>query len=74
MRQQFHFWMEENKKMKENKKHYVCMYASLISPIEKTNTIKFHLYVESNKQKWTDIKKKTQRYRKQTGSCQKGDE
>lgn len=50
MRQQFHFWMEENKKMKENKKHYVCMYASLISPIEKTNTIKFHLHVESNKQ------------------------
>jgi len=61
MRQQFHFWMEENKKMKENKKHYVCMYASLISPIEKTNTIKFHLYVESNKQnKWAHLIKQKQ--------------
>ena len=42
----------------------------------KTNTIKFHLCMESKKQsKWTKImkQKQTHRYREQTGGCQSGE-
>ena len=42
----------------------------------KTNTIRFHLYMDSKKQnKWTNIRKQkeTHRYREQTGGCQSGE-
>ena len=40
----------------------------------KTNTVWFHLYVESQKQnKWTSItQRSSHRYREQTGDCQMG--
>ena len=42
----------------------------------KTNTVWFHLYVQSKKpKKWTNIIKQKQSYRyvERTGGCQKGD-
>ena len=41
----------------------------------KTNTVRFHLYVDSKKQnKWKHIAKRKQsyEYREQIGGCQKG--
>ena len=50
----------------------VDLKRDMLSEMSKTSTIWFHLHMESNKQnKWKNKQNQTDRYREQTGGCQR---